>query len=83
MSRLRGFRDRMTSFFLGTSREGKPIIQTQYGPVSEEARFAAAMNMRLDPALRLRVEALLIKQYGSRERGLAECKRRYKEAYDG
>lgn len=78
---LNGFRSRVTSILLGRKND-KPVIMTENGPVSEDARLQAATNMRLDPAVRARVEALLAKQYGSVARGLAESRRRYPEAYE-
>lgn len=58
-----------------------PVIRSEHGVTTEWCRHRAAMNMAADPALRKRVEDALIEQYGSREYGLAECKRRYFEAY--
>lgn len=77
---LRGFRASIKSFMLGLKGE-KPVIMTQYGPVSEEARLAAAMNMLASDEIKHRVEQTLAKQYGSAARGLAEARRRYPEAY--
>ncbi len=58
-----------------------PLILTQYGPVTESARAQAAANMKADPALRKAVEELICNQVGNVANGLAECKRRYPEAY--
>jgi hypothetical protein len=58
----------------------KPVIMTEYGPVTERARHQAALNMAADHACRERVEAILIKQYGP-ALGLEEARRRYPEAY--
>ena len=58
-----------------------PVISTPHGDVTESARHAAALNMRLDPAIKMRVIDCLVKQFGGDERrGLAEAKRRYPEA---
>lgn len=78
---LRGFRDRIASYVLGTNRQGKPVIQTEYGPLDERARLQAAKNMRDDPVKRMEVEQYFVRRYGSHARGVAECKRRYAEAY--
>jgi len=58
-----------------------PVIDSPYGQVSEGARRQAAVNMRLDPVKRFQIEQMLIKQMGSEERGLAEARKRYPEAY--
>lgn len=60
-----------------------PVIQTQWGPVSESARYRAALNMREDPDKRLQVEQLLANQifYGNLEKGREESRKRYPEAY--
>ena len=61
----------------------RPVIQTAWGPVTEKARAQAAINMREDPACKSRVEAIVIREMGGDRRlGLAECRRRYFEAYD-
>lgn len=60
-----------------------PIIMTEWGPVSEPARLRAALNMRADENIKARVEAMLVKQCGSVEAGMAESRRRYPEAYKG
>lgn len=78
---MNGFRSKVESFFLGTRKE-KPVIMTENGPVNEEMRLQAALNMRIDPVKRIQVEQLLAKKYGSVARGLAEAKRRYPEAYE-
>lgn len=60
-----------------------PVISTPYGPVTESMRLQAAMNMRADIVVRFRVEQTVIKEMdGDVQRGIAECKRRYPEAYD-
>lgn len=85
MSGLNGFRTRITSFILGHKRDavGKevPVISSQHGQTSEGMRLQAAMNMKLDPVVRARVEEALVRQMGSVARGLAEARRRYPEAY--
>jgi hypothetical protein len=77
---LKGFRDNIKSFMLGIRGE-KPVIMTQWGPVSEEARLQAAMNMLASDEIKHRVELSLTRQFGSAARGLAEARRRYPEAY--
>lgn len=68
--------------FLARIRAQAPVISTPWGQVTESARFTAAMNMLADPAIKFRVEEIIIKECGGdRVRGLAECKRRYPEAY--
>ena len=57
-----------------------PTIQTDYGPVSEMARRQAAENMRKDPAVRERVEDLLIEKMGV-EAGQAQARWQFREAY--
>jgi hypothetical protein len=78
---MNGFRSRVRSFFLGKSKAEKPIIMTQWGPVSESARLQAAQNMLASDELKHRVEEQLAKELGSAARGLAEARRRYPEAY--
>ena len=57
-------------------------IPTPWGNVTEAARLRAALNMRDDPLLLLRVESLVIKECGGDvDRGRAESRRRYPEAY--
>jgi hypothetical protein len=77
---LKGFRSKIDSFILGFKKEA-PVIQTEWGPVSEDMRLQAALNMRLNPEVRIRVEQALAKKFGSVARGLMEAKRRYPEAY--
>lgn len=60
-----------------------PIIPTQYGPVTESARLAAAMNMRGSKEIRERVEEVVVRECGGDvARGREECRRRYREAYE-
>ena len=59
-----------------------PLIMTEWGPTTEAYRLQAAVNMRRDPDVRAKVEALLVRQYGSKEAGLKESRRRYPEAYE-
>lgn len=58
-----------------------PIISTPYGDVTEWARLQAAINMKHDPALKAAVEAKIIAEMGDVEKGEAESRRRYREAY--
>jgi len=59
-----------------------PVINTQWGPVTESARHQAALNLRDDPDRRAAVEDIIIAELGGdRERGLKEARRRYPEAY--
>ena len=60
-----------------------PRIETAWGDVSEGARHRAALNMREDLGKRRAVEQLLADQLfgGDLEKGIAESKRRYPEAY--
>jgi hypothetical protein len=59
-----------------------PVIQTEHGPVTEWARAQAAQNMKADPAVRARIEALLIARCGGDvEKGLARAREHYPEAY--
>ena len=58
-----------------------PVINTPFGPVTEWARQQAAENMRQDSIVRSAVEAMLIRECGSEEAGMAEARRRYPEAY--
>jgi hypothetical protein len=51
-------------------RPPPPIIQTEWGPVTEKYRQLAALNMRNDPALRAKVIEMI---------GIDEAKRRYPE----
>jgi len=56
-------------------------IETPWGLVSESARLRAALNMKEDPMIKARVEKLLVEQMGT-EKGMAEARRRYPEAYE-
>lgn len=59
-----------------------PVIDTVWGPVSESIRFQAAINMRLDSSLRDQVEAMVTREMGGDvEKGKAEMRRRYPEAF--
>jgi hypothetical protein len=60
-----------------------PVITSPFGETTEWARKQAAENMRADPAVMIRVIEFLTRQMGSEERGLAEAKRRYPEAFIG
>ena len=59
----------------------KTVVDDKELDVTEWARKAAAMNMKLDPAKRLAVERLLQDKYGEQQ-GLAEARRRYPESYE-
>lgn len=67
---------------MSDNRKEPPSIATQWGPVSEVARKQAAINMSLDHALRDKVEALLVSQYGEVE-GKRQARLRYPEAFEG
>jgi hypothetical protein len=56
------------------------LIDTPYGPVSEVARRQAAINMREDPVLFIKIESNLIREFGV-EMGKKEMRRRYPEAF--
>jgi hypothetical protein len=57
------------------------IIPTEWGPVTEKIRLGAAINMKLKPEIKQRVETMLIMKYG-KEQGLIQSKLRYPEAYE-
>jgi len=67
----------MTWWTRFTQRFGKgkaiPIIDTQWGPVTEGARRQAAENMKHDPVLKAKIEDLL---------GRERARRNYPEAYE-
>ena len=66
------------------SDQPAPVIMTQWGPVTESARFQAALNMREDPEIFARVLAIKVRECrGDEIRGLAEMKRCYPEAFVG
>jgi hypothetical protein len=57
-----------------------PVIPTPWGNVTESARRQAAANLIADPALRLRVLDVVVKECGGdRTRGEREFRRRYPE----
>lgn len=62
-----------------------PVIRTvvdgQPMEVTEWARSQAASNMRHDHAKRDEVERMLVAQYGDKEVGRAEMRRRYPESF--
>jgi hypothetical protein len=60
-------------------RAKPPVIPTAFGgPVPEHMRLQAETNMRLDPELREKVLAVLIKEAnGDVRAGVKEFKRRY------
>ena len=70
--------------WIASIRKPRPriIIETQWGPVTESARLAAAQNMAADPELRARCEEMMVKQMGSLDAGMTEMRRRYPEAYE-
>lgn len=78
---LNGFRSRISAFLLGKSKEDKPVIMTEFGPVNEAARLQAARNMRASDEVKYRVEQALAKEMGSAQRGIQEARKRYREAY--
>jgi hypothetical protein len=55
---------------------------TTYGPVTEEWRLQAVVNMKLDPEKRKAVLELLCKQEGSVAKGEMEFRRRYPELFE-
>ena len=60
-----------------------PVIMTEWGPVTESARLQCAVNMRLEPERRARIERMCVALMGGdEEKGLAESRRRYPEAYE-
>lgn len=89
IDRLRdGWRRNRLLRSIGITRErkpngqaGPPVIDTAWGAVTESARRQAALNMRASDDLREQVEILLGKQLGDAELGIAESRRRYREAY--
>lgn len=59
-------------------RRKPPVISTAWGPVPERVRLQAEANMRLDPAKRADVLAILIREAkGDVEAGKKEFRRRY------
>jgi hypothetical protein len=68
--------------FLFNRQEDAPVIKTQWGPVTEAARRQAAANIKADPELRKKVEALLARECGGLAQGLVEARRRYPEVYE-
>jgi hypothetical protein len=63
---------------LNRFRRKPPIIDTTWGPVSESARAQAETNLRLDPALRMRVLEVITREMGGDiEVGMREARRRY------
>jgi hypothetical protein len=55
-----------------------PVISTAWGDVPEKARLQAETNLRLDPAKRASVLAILVKEAkGDEEAGKREFRRRY------
>lgn len=66
----------------GTFKSEPPVVMTEFGPVSESYRLQGALNMKADPAKKAEVEALLIRQCGSREAGLAKARWEFPEAYE-
>jgi hypothetical protein len=60
-----------------------PVIQTQWGPVTEAARRQAALNCRDDGVVFSRVLAIITREVGGDvNKGIEEMKRRYPEAFD-
>lgn len=75
MSLIRDFIDRI--------RRKPPVIDTQWGPVTESARLMAAENIRRDPEVKARVEAAIAAKYynGNLELARVHAKRVYPEGY--
>jgi len=70
--------------WLRPRKPSAPVLPlTPYGPVTESARWRAAMNMKEDDELKAHVEELLSKEMGNVALGMAEARRRYPEAYEG
>jgi hypothetical protein len=64
--------------FIAKLRRKPPVIDTAWGPVSESARAQAETNLRLDPALRMRVLDVITREMGGDlDAGIAEARRRY------
>jgi hypothetical protein len=78
---LKGFRNRITSVLFGRTKDDKPVILSQHGATTESMRLQAALNMRVDPEVKARVEEALIRQMGSVAKGMIEARRRYPEGY--
>jgi len=79
MSLIRKFLDRIGQ--PARNPEAKQVM-TPWGPVSEGARLAVCQNMIEDPACKVMVERMLIDLCGGdTQRGLAEARARYPEAY--
>jgi len=78
---MNGFRNKIRSFFFGKGKEDKPVIMTEFGPVTEAARLQAALNMRRNPEVLRRVVDHLAAEKGSLAAGLLEAQRRYPEAF--
>lgn len=69
--------------WLKPERKRKPMIMTQWGPVTESARLQAALNIKADPSVRERVLELLTQQSGGDPgKGLVKMKENYPEAFE-
>lgn len=68
--------------FLSLFRRKPPVISTPFGsPVPERWRRQAETNLRLDPAKREAVLAIIVKECGGNVMaGLREARRRYPKA---
>ncbi len=70
--------------FISRLKSKPPVVSTPWGPVTESARKQAALNMRDDPGLRMKVMTVLKQQMNlSEEDAMREMKRRYPEAFRG
>ena len=54
-------------------KKSPPVLMTQWGPVTESARLAAALRMRQEPEVMRRVLDMISED---------EARRRYPEAFD-
>jgi hypothetical protein len=72
----------MLVWLLRPKRLPPPVIMTEFGSVTEKARLQAALNMRDDPEVKIRVEEAAIKQAGGDvDRGMAQVRYQFPEAY--
>ena len=80
---LNGFRSRVASFILGKNKEGKPVVVSEHGVTTEAMRLQGAMNMKLHPEIKSRVEMhFIMKAGGNVARGIIACRRQFPEAYE-
>ena len=79
---LNGFRTKIKSFILGRTADNKPVIKSEHGITTEAARYQAAMNMKFNPEVKMRVEEHFTRKFGgNRARGIIEAMKYYPEAY--